>query len=200
MILSDDPDRRSHPDFVDAVKDVQFEQTRKALQSKQKGLKLKGKGNNPNASASLSEEDIQVLYEKDLLGSSTAETLLNTALWFNNTIHFGLRKCKEHKEMCWGDLKLCQTATGQKYFEFNERETKTRSGNDPRNVRAIALKMFSVPNNEKCIGPVKAYKVYLRRKATRGNENRRCTVFLGSNQCKIWLRQTLVQKISSRSK
>ena len=55
--------------------------------------------------------------------------------------------------MCWGDVKLCQTSTGQEYLEFNERETKTRSGNDPRNVRA----MFAVPNNEKC--PVKAYKV-----------------------------------------
>ena len=39
-----------------------------------------------------------------------------------------------------------------------QRETKTRSGNDPRNVRAIAPKMFAVPNNEKC--SVKAYKVY----------------------------------------
>ena len=65
------------------MKDIQFEQTRKALQSKQRDLKWKGKGNKPNASASLSEEDIQVLYEKDLLGSSTAEALLNT-LWFNN--------------------------------------------------------------------------------------------------------------------
>jgi len=54
----------------------------------------------------LSEEDIQVLYEKDLLGSSTAEALLNT-VWFNNTIHFGLQGCKEHREMCWGDVKLC---------------------------------------------------------------------------------------------
>ena len=60
--------------------------------------------------------------------------------------------------MCWGDVKLCQTSTGQEYLEFNERETKTCSGNDPRNVRAIAPKMFAVPNNEKC--PVKAYKVY----------------------------------------
>ena len=60
--------------------------------------------------------------------------------------------------MCWGDVKLCQTSTGQEYLVFNERETKTRSGNDPRNVRAIARKMFAVPNNEKC--PVKAYKVY----------------------------------------
>ena len=108
------------------TKDVQFEQTRKALQSKQRDLKRKGKGNKPNASATLSEEDIQVLYEKDLLGSSTAEALLNT-VWFNNTIHLGLRGRKEHREMCWGDLKLCQTSTGQEYLELNERETKTRS-------------------------------------------------------------------------
>ena len=44
------------------------------------------------------------------------------------------------------------------YLEFNKRETKTRSGNDPRKVRAIAPKMFALPNNEKC--PVKPYKVY----------------------------------------
>ena len=139
------------------MKDVQFEQTRKALQSKQKDLKWKGKGNKPNASASLSEEDIQVLYEKDLLGSSTAEALLNT-VWFNNTIHVGLRGCKKHREMCWGDVKLCQTSTGQEYLEFNERETKTCSVNNPRNIRTIAPKMFAVLNNEKC--PVKAHKVY----------------------------------------
>ena len=62
--------------------------------------------------------------------------------------------------MCWGDVKLCQTSTGQEYLEFNERETKTRSGNDPRNVRAIAPKIFAIQSksNEKC--PVKTYKVY----------------------------------------
>ena len=99
------------------TKDVQFEQTWKGLQSKQRDLKRKGKGNKPNASASLSEEDIEVLYEKDLLGSSTAEAPLNT-VWFNNTIHFRLRGCKEHREMCWEDVKLCQTSTGQELFEI----------------------------------------------------------------------------------
>ena len=90
------------------MKDVQFEQTRKALQSKQRDLKRKGIGNKPNASAALSEEDIQVLFEKDLLGSSTVEALLNT-VWFNNTIHFGILGCKKHREMCSrGDVKLCQ--------------------------------------------------------------------------------------------
>jgi len=86
------------------MKDVQFEQTRIALQSKQRDLKQKGKGNKPNASADLSEEGIQVLYEKDLLRSSKAEALLNK-VWFNNTIHFELRGCKEHIEMCWGVIK-----------------------------------------------------------------------------------------------
>ena len=90
------------------MKDVQFEQTRKALQSKQRDLKRKGIGNKPNASAALSEEDIQVLFEKDLLGSSTVEALLNT-VWFNNTIHFGILGCKKHRKMCSrGDVKLCQ--------------------------------------------------------------------------------------------
>ena len=57
---------------------------------KAKGSKTeKHQANKPNASAALSEEDVQVLYEKDLLGSSTTEALLNT-VWFNNTILFGL--------------------------------------------------------------------------------------------------------------
>ena len=96
------------------MKNIQSEQTRKALQSKQRDLKRKGMGNKPNASAALSEEDIQVLFEniqvlfeKDLLGSSTAEALLNTVL-FNNIIHLGLLGCKEHRKMCWGDVKLCR--------------------------------------------------------------------------------------------
>ena len=87
------------------MKEVQFEKSRTALQSKQRDLKRKSRGNKPNASAALSEEDIQVLYEKDLLGSSTAEALLNTVL-FNNTIHFGLRiwyEAARSTENCTGE-------------------------------------------------------------------------------------------------
>lgn len=139
------------------MKDLQFEQARKALQSKQKDLKRKGKGNKPNASAPLNEDDIKVLYEKKLLGTETPDALLNT-IWFNNTVHFGLRGCKEHRDMCWGDVKLCKNSTGQEYLEFHERQTKTRTGNNPRDVRPIIPKMFSVPSSEKC--PVLAYKLY----------------------------------------
>ena len=82
------------------IKDLQFEKTRKALSSKQKDLKRKGKGNKPNASVAISEDDIQVLYEKKLLGTESPEALLNT-LWLNNTTQFDLRGCKELGTCAW---------------------------------------------------------------------------------------------------
>ena len=45
----------------------EFEQARKALQSKQKDLKQKGKGNKPNVSVALTEEEIKPLCDKELL-------------------------------------------------------------------------------------------------------------------------------------
>ena len=111
------------------INDLVFEKTRKVLQSKQKQLKKQGKGNKPKASVALTTEELKILYEKGLLGMCSPEALLNT-LWLNNTLHFGFRGCKEHRDMCWGDVKLHKTANGVEYLEFNERQTKTRTGSD----------------------------------------------------------------------
>ena len=43
-------------------------------------------------------------------------------------MHFGLRGCKEHRDMSWGDVKLKKTVDGEEFLEFNERQTKTRTG------------------------------------------------------------------------
>lgn len=51
------------------MKDAEFEQARKALRSKQKDLKQKGKGNTPNASVALREEEIKLLCAKNCLES-----------------------------------------------------------------------------------------------------------------------------------
>ena len=150
------------------MKDPEFEHIRKTLQSKQKDLKQKGKGNKPNASVALTEQEIELLYDKELLGTSTPEALLNT-IWFNNTIHFGLRGCKEHRNMCWGDVQLRQSTNGEEFLEFSERQTKTRTGQNPRDVRQIKPKMFSVPGSEK--DPVAAYKLYAKKRPTEMNGN-----------------------------
>ncbi|CAB3994101.1 Hypothetical predicted protein [Paramuricea clavata] len=112
--------------LISMMMDKGFERARKALQSKQKELKQKGKGNKPNASVALSEDEVKLLYEKELLGISSREALLNT-VWFSNTIHFGLRGCKEHRDMCWGDVKPRKNANGEEYLEYFERQTKTQS-------------------------------------------------------------------------
>jgi len=44
-----------------------------------------------------------------VLGVSSAESLVNT-VWLNNTIHFGMRGCQEHRDLCWGNVKLSKDA------------------------------------------------------------------------------------------
>ena len=80
------------------MKHAEFGQARKALQSRQKDLKQTRKGNKPNASVALTEEEIKLLYDKELLETPTPKALLNT-IWLNNTIHFGLRGCKQHRDI-----------------------------------------------------------------------------------------------------
>ena len=69
-----------------------------------------GRGNKSKA-ALLTDEEIDLLYENNMLGLSSAESLLNT-VWHNNTIHFGIRGCQEHRDLCWGDVKLSEDANG----------------------------------------------------------------------------------------
>ena len=152
------------------MKDLQFEQTRKALVSKQKDLKRhEGKGNKPNAFSALCEDDIAVLYEKYLLGTSSPEALLNTLL-FNNTIQFGFRGCKEHRDMTWGDVKLHKTASGEEYLKYNERQTKTCTlGGNTRDVRKVPPKIFSVPGNER--DPIAVYKLFAEQRPAEMNSD-----------------------------
>lgn len=53
-----------------------------------------------------------------LLGRKTPEAMLNT-LWFNNTLHFGMRGGKEHRDLRWGDhVQLKDDESGCQYLEY----------------------------------------------------------------------------------
>ena len=69
--------------------------------------------------------------------------LLNTLWAKQNRSRFALRRCKEHCDMCWGDIKQHKTAREVEYLEFNERQTKSRAGSDYSNVRDVPTKMFA---------------------------------------------------------
>ena len=105
-------------------KTVISKKTRDALKVKQKQLKRHGLGNRPKATTALTDDEIEILFDKKLLGLSSPQALLNT-VWLNNMIHFGLRGCKEQKELRWGDIVLKTDSDGKEYLEYFERQTKT---------------------------------------------------------------------------
>ena len=74
-------------------KDTDFKK-RDALKAKQKQLKRHGLGNRPKATTALTDDEIEILFEKNLLGLSSPQALLNTVR-LNNMTHFGLRGCKD---------------------------------------------------------------------------------------------------------
>ena len=57
--------------------------------------------------------------------------------------------------MCWGDVKLHKTENGVEYLEFNERQTKTRTGSDYSDVRAVSP-------NRKCLRPTELKEILSR--------------------------------------
>jgi len=145
---------------VSLIKGYEFSKCREILKCKQKDLKKQGKGNFPKRAEALTDDEVNELYEKELLGSSTPSSMLNT-LWYQNTLHFGIRGGgEEHRQLQWHDIQLKHDSTMKlDYLEYNERQTKTRTGDDVRNIRESKPRAYEMPQNRsRC--PVELYKAY----------------------------------------
>ena len=132
-----------------------------ALKAKQKELKRQGKGNKPKAITALSDEEIDILCSKRVLGLSSPQALVNT-VWLNNVLHFGLRGCKEQRELQRGDVVLKSDSEGKQYLEYSvERQAKTRTGENPRNKRQVKTRMYHSKTAESAErDPVQVYIAY----------------------------------------
>ena len=120
-----------------------FKDTRDVLSTKMKQLKQQGKGRFPNRCESVSEEEERVLWDKGILGSDNPVSLQNTIWWRNN--FFGLRGRDEHRQLCWGDIKLETDVQGNRFLVYQERETKTRK--DYRHERDVVPKIYETKEN-----------------------------------------------------
>ncbi|WAR05460.1 hypothetical protein MAR_020829 [Mya arenaria] len=101
-----------------------FQLTRDALRAKTKSLKRLGKGNKPLKASPITEEEINMLIEKKILGPSRAASLLNT---------FGLRGTKENHDLRWernlneilnlewGDVDLKTSSSGLEYLSARQK-------------------------------------------------------------------------------
>ncbi|CAC5424452.1 unnamed protein product [Mytilus coruscus] len=71
------------------------------------------KGNKPNKTESLTEEEIWIRSEKGTIGTHNLHALLN-AVWLNNGTQFGLRRRRDHVKML---RKKCPTSDWKEYLE-----------------------------------------------------------------------------------
>ena len=130
---------------------VEFAKLREVLKSKQRELKRQGLGNLANSSEAVTDDDTEKKkWECNQMGAATPDSIINT-LWFYTTVHFGTRSAEEHRNMCWV-VCVCGgggggRGQGQEYLEFVERQTKTRTGENPRDVRKVKPKMRSNSEN-----------------------------------------------------
>lgn len=143
---------------VSLLKDINFSKTRDVLKSKQKFLKKKGKGNLPQRAEAINDDEVEQLWSSGQLADSNPQSIINT-LWWVNTVHFGMRSGLPHRNMKWGDVKVKQDANNCEYLEYNERQTKTRTGENTRDVRSVPPRVWAnVDDPTRC--PVRIFKRY----------------------------------------
>jgi hypothetical protein len=65
-----------------------FDQARRVLTAKTMDLKKMGKGNKPNKTQPLTDDEVDKLYTGQM-GMHNPDAL--RMLWFQNTVHFGMR-------------------------------------------------------------------------------------------------------------
>ena len=138
----------------------EFQMSRKVLAAKRKSLVQKaGKGNRPNATRSLTDEEEDKLFKSGQFGVSTPEALQRTMWWFLS-LHFGFRARDESRKLRWGDVELQQDPVqdGREMLVWiNERGTKTRKGQENGHQRAFQPKIYAT-STERC--PIKFYKLF----------------------------------------
>ena len=68
------------------------------LEGMARTLREMGKGKRPNKACSLSNEELKSLWDCSELGYNSPYSVVNT-LWWQFTLHFGLRGRQEHHNM-----------------------------------------------------------------------------------------------------
>ena len=131
--------------------DAQFRRSRDILAAKQKQLKCMGKGNKPKAADEITDDDINVMYEKQVLCPASPSSLIYS-MWMMCTLQFGMRTGKQRHDLRWGDVALRIDDDGHEYIVYTqERQTKTRTGANPRDIRQTkpwAYDNPDVPNRD----------------------------------------------------
>ena len=158
-----------------------FVKSKTVLATRRKELKAKGKGNRPNKSSPLTENEEEKLWAWGQMGDHGPKPLQFT-LQFLLTKCFGFRGCHESRQLCFGDITIECDDEGDAFLQFNERLSKTRQGN-ATHLRVFDPKIFANKiNPERC--PVRLYRSFVSHRPSAMN-NPESPFFLGINYKRV---------------
>ena len=149
------------------LKDDAFSRSRSVLVAKRKSLVKEGRGNKPNASCELTDEEEAKLFETGKFGNHNPLALQRTLLWFLS-MQFGFRARDESRKLCWGDTVLdVDAVTGREVLVWTaERGSKTSQGLKGGHQRQFCPKPFATGTN-RC--PVLYYNLFKARRPQKAN-------------------------------
>ncbi|KAK3742851.1 hypothetical protein QZH41_004527 [Actinostola sp. cb2023] len=152
------------------LKGDEFKLSREVLASKRKELVVKyGKGNRPQASRQVLDEEEDKLFATGELGDSNPQVLQRT-VWWLLSLHFGFRARDESRRLLWGDVSLeNDPETGNEVLVWKaERGSKTRQGQDHPSGHRAFYPTAQATGNERC--PVKHYKTFMSHRPVEMNQ------------------------------
>ena len=122
-----------------------------------KSLRKKGKGNLPNKSDALTNKETNMLFEKGAAGKHHPTALRNAIQIFS--LIPGSRGSGEQRSLCFGDMHII-VVNGHQFLTLNgERVSKSRQGEDVRDIRHGVGVLAALPSNpNKC--PVTLFLEY----------------------------------------
>lgn len=149
--------------LVSVLDDDAFEGMRRVLDAKMKELSSRGIGIDRKRADVISDEQEEILWTRQMLGTDTPQRLLDTVV-FQLGLHFALRAGREHRNLRVGDLGQLAIHTdkgGNRYLEYREDVSKTNAGGLKH--RRIEPKVTRAYENRRCPErcPVKIYEKYI---------------------------------------
>ena len=143
---------------TDFFSDPAFSDFKTSLDAEMKRLQSTGIGSKQKQAEPLTRKDVEILWEKKLLGDSTPQSLLDTIVFFNG-LYFALRSGKEHRQLRYHppQIKVVENSGERPY-------TEDSSKNHPGGIKGrkqkpkVVVQHANVEQPERCF--VKFFKLY----------------------------------------
>ncbi|XP_062598710.1 zinc finger MYM-type protein 3-like [Saccostrea cucullata] len=111
---------------INFFSDLKFAEFRKTLDAQMKSLLSKGLGTKVKQADPITQEDEELLWEREVLGNKSAETLQYTVFFYMCKL-FGLRGFDEHRDLTCANVTIGEDGRG-KYIHFCGGSNKTFKG------------------------------------------------------------------------